>query len=54
MNNIKFQNNYYEEALDYVQKYTKFKENGYYKVDLIGKSDQIQMQQNNMIITLLV
>lgn len=44
MNNVKFENNYYEESLDYAQKYIKTKEDGYYKVDLSGKSDQIQTQ----------
>lgn len=42
MNGIEFENYYYEEALEYIQKYSKTKEDGYYKVELIGRSDQIQ------------
>lgn len=43
MNSLKFENNYYKKALDYSQKFTRTKEDGYYKVNLPGKSDQIQI-----------
>lgn len=42
MNKLKFENSYYEEALDYTQQYSKTKDDGYYMVDLTGKSDQEQ------------
>lgn len=44
MNKIQFENTYYDEALDYTKQYSKTKEDGYYKVDLTRKSDQIQTQ----------
>lgn len=53
MNNLKFENTHYEEALKYTQRYSKKQEDGYYKLDLPGKIDQIQTQQNNIIIALL-
>lgn len=47
MNHVKFENNYYEEILDYAQKYIKIKEDGYYKVDLIEK--MIRFKHNKII-----
>lgn len=37
MNNLKYENNYYEKTLEYMQKYSKIKEDGYYKIDLLAK-----------------
>lgn len=53
MNNLKFENAHYEKALEYTQKYSKNKEDDYYKIDLPDKSDQIWTQQNNTIHALL-
>lgn len=53
MNGLNFENIYYEEALEYSQIFSRTKEDGYYKIDLPRKADQIQIQENNTIIALL-
>lgn len=39
MNYLKYKNSYYEEALEFSQQFSKTKEDDYYKVELISKSD---------------
>lgn len=53
MNPIKYENTHYDEAEKHSQKYSKTKEDECYKINLTGKNDQIQTQQNNIIIALL-
>lgn len=53
MNKLKFENTYYDEVLYYAKQYSKTREDGYYKIDLNKKSDQIHSQENNTILALL-